>query len=556
MTMSLFDVFILRKKLKKLNLWETVQLTDDAVAVLKRHMERLNTLDKLKKGEQNHLVTTEGLKTKPYPDQLAVAAYLLAMEKGGNFSEMGVGKSFGNLIVYHCLRHMKKVKHALIVCKNGGKGVWKDQITQHTNYTYTCVGNGSKEIEADLMNYYANPTDFLIVHYDCLSSRRPPKAGKNAPAVPSVAAQLLVNGHFDMIILDEAHKVKHTTTSRTQALLDITQTVGARYIIPTTGTPVAESPEDAYVILKLIKPQVLPSKSAFMKHFCIQRPLKVRNRQIWRTVGYQNLEDLQEIIEWVSFRKRQDEVIGMPEKVFHTTHAQMTAEQSRVYNAIEADVYDQIAAIPDNLMNLDIIAVKLIRLRQALSHPYLLGEKGESGKFLECDELLEEILADRHAKVVLWTEWPATAELLAHRYMERYGTCLIHGGVEIPLRDSIIQQYNHEAKPQVMVCTAEAAGDSLNLQRARQAIYIDRPIRLTAYKQSIDRIQRRNAVGSSIITSIVIPNSIDDWMTRQLTTKSDISEALTLRNEEIRSIDKQHLLKYLKNRTMKSGMNK
>lgn len=547
-TLTVFDVLMLRKALVKLNLWGEVRFTDAAYKVLEQHLFNMSKLSQIKSGEFNNLWSNE-LKTTPYADQISGALFHLAMPRSGEFSSMGIGKSLIALMWMHRLKKDGAAKRVLVICKNGGKNVWRNEIAKHTGYSALIAGNGTECIEQDLANYFSTNPDVFVLHYNCLSSRRP-KGQEGAKPIPSAIVELLKTSNFDTVILDEAHKIKHTTASWTQGLFDIIYSINPKNILVMTGTPVAESPENAYTLLKLIKPSIVPSKTAFLNRFTIRRLVRRGRFKVMDIVGYQNLDDLRDLISWVSFRRTQEDVVGMPPTVFVDVPCEMSSEQAKLYNAIASKVYEEIAAIPANALNLEVVAVKLIRLRQCLTHPYILGEKSPSCKFEECDDILEEVLADNDAKILLWSDFQPVVELLHHRYNEQYGSDFIHGGVPVEYRNMIERRFNGDARPRVLCLSPGAAGDSLNLQRARTAVYVSRPVSLTDYQQSLNRICRRTAKGTSVIKTIIVPNTVDDWLTALLTKKENISQALTIGADKLERIDKQFLLNFLKQKVM------
>ena len=539
-TLTIFDVLMLRKALLKLGTWDQLRFTDKAYRVMEQHLIDLNSLSEIKAGKRNGILVDE-LKTVPYSDQKAGALFHLSMDRSGEFSSMGIGKTLIALMWIHELMKQGTVKRILVVCKNGGKNVWRAEIAKHTNYTCLIAGNGTDIVEHDLADFFSQKLDIFVLHYNCLSTRK---------GMKSSIHDLLLSTTFDAIILDEAHKIKHTTASWTKALFEVVERVNPRKMLVMTGTPVAESPENAYTLLKLIKPSILPSKTAFLNRFTIRRLVKRGKYRVMDIVGYQNLEDLRDLISWVSYRKTQEDAEGMPPTVFVDCPCEMGHDQAKLYNSIAEKTYNEIAAIPGNALNLEIVAVKLIRLRQCLTHPYILGEKAPSCKFEECDDIVEEVLADENAKILLWSDSQVGVELLCERYREQYGAEFIHGMVPIPLRDAIEGRFNTQVSPRLLALSPGAAGDSLNLQRARTSVYVSRPVSLTDYQQSLNRICRRNAKGTSIIKTIIVPNTVDEWLTALLEKKANISEALTLGEDKIERIDKQFLLDYLKKKVM------
>ena len=553
-TMTVFDFFVFRRKMKQLNLWGSIFMSQKAIKVAGNYIQERVRLEEIKQGSQNDALSIEGLKSTPYKDQKSGTCFHLSFDRSGNFSEMGVGKTFTSLTTINEWYNQKIVRNALVICKNNGKSTWAEEIQKHTNFTSVAVGNGTKTVVNQIGTYFeSNNINFLVIHYDCLSGRK--KRGQDEVELSEVH-KLLKGANFDAIILDEVHKIKNHDAARTIAVADIVNTVNPRKMLILTGTPVSERPEDAYILLQILKPEILPSRTRFMNYFCeieLRKYSKKSPKRVPKVIAYKNLEDLRNLIDWVSFRKRQEEVEGMPEKIFREEHAQLTKKQIDLYNAIREDTYKQVAAIPAKALNLQSLGVKLLRLRQLLTHPMILGENCGSGKFDACDDLLEEIMSNKDAKAIVWSTFIPSVELLTERYSERYGAEAIYGevagnikGTKTSVRDDIRLRFNNDKYPRVLICSPAAAGDSLNLQRARNSIYVDRPVVAIDWKQSLDRIQRREAKGTSVITTITVPNTVDDWVTDLLGTKQNREDALLLDEDRIkRAGNKESILKIL-----------
>jgi SNF2 family DNA or RNA helicase len=249
---------------------------------------------------------------------------------------------------------------------------------------------------------------------------------------------------------------------------------------------------------------------------------------------------------------------GFPPKVFVVRDVFLEGKQLELYKKICGEVVsgiskDSFSGVENFLNNNN----RLIRLRQAMNHPMLLGEEGDSAKYKELDNILEELLSDPEQKVVIWTEFRAAVDLLFQRYDSEYGAVKIYGGVDNDELAKIAEKFENGDRPRVAIAIPAKAGTGVDfLARARTAIYVDRPYSLVLYKQSLDRIHRRvdtvNPKPIDIIRSkpatimfLDIVNSVDELVREKLANKWDVAEAVTTSNESLVEMGRGDLLKYL-----------
>lgn len=319
-----------------------------------------------------------------------------------------------------------------------------------------------------------------------------------------------------------------------------------------TGTPVSESPTNAYPILQILSPEKLPSRAKYDRHFATGEG------------GYSNLGDLKRLLESVSVRRLKADIRGMPDKIEVVRHCDPTDAQATHYAEVMKGIMAEIEGDPDWAKTLDIACVKLLRCRQVLNHPSILDLGGESGKYLELDSILEEVLSDSEAKVIVWTEWNAAADLLATRY-RRYGVAIIDQRTN---QDDLaaLERTFDGSSTRIIVTTPAKGGTGIDfLARARTSIYIERTYSLVNHKQSMDRIVRR--VGddntddppavrrvkqikrsSATIMYLHVPGSVDDVIEYVLRRKLEMTEALLTSDERLVSDGRMHLLRMLRER--------
>lgn len=545
---SIFDFFILRDHLKPLTTPITLNLTSKALDVCKRFLLQLQECDEIKAGKWNDRIKST-LKNQPYEDQKSAAAFLLARKRAGNFSSVGIGKTITSLTAFNILKNEHKIVNGLVFVFNENKDTWRDELELHTNYKFTIVGNGSAKVLEDIENFNE---DLLVVHYDCLLNEDIRFA--------------LIQKNFDFWIVDEAHTLRNAdkkkknkethqfenVSQRAGYVYELQEAMNPTYVFPMTGTPVAERPLDSYGILKLLKPNLIPSRAKFEEHFCnfikIKPHAKARFKIniLNKKNPYKNLDQLKKYFDMISYRQTHSEVRGFPETIYAPRYLEMGEEQRKLYERIKAETFKEIAKVPEKALNLNHVFVKTLRLRQMLSHPSILGEnKVGSIKFDALELLLEEILSESESKVIIFSPHRDTLELIFQKYKDNYG-CGIFAGIspELPSEERSEHVYNFLNNPFNRVLAANSKiGAGSNWQISRTIIYFDLSIRLE-FIQACGRIQRRVATGPSIIIPFIVKNSIDELIYKQIKDKQGYVDQIIISDEPI--INKDEILEALK----------
>lgn len=568
-TVNLFDFAILKEKMDKLGLKDGRTLSTEAQNILKNFHSEQDRKEKVKKGTVE--LSPDYFKTKPYVDQLNGIQFLIDLPRAGIFDEMGVGKTLQILYSIQLLYDKGQVERVLVFCPNSVKFGWWKEIAKHTeNFTSTIIPNGTALCMKCLQDYKTNPTNFLIVHYDCLpvpkKRKIKNKRGREYNTTYYPILEELLKLKFDQIVLDEGHLLKNEEAKRSQAVQKLLEeiktykpSVSSRpRVVVATGTPVAESPMDGYSMLRMIAPELLPTKVRFEKHFLIKERMQGHKRSWVEVTGYKNLRELKNLIESISIRRLKSDILGMPEKVFQTRDVLLSGEQAKLYEEIRKGVYDAIIKDPSKKLSIQFAMEKTIRLRQALNHPSLVDKKGDSAKYKELDLLLEEILANPKAKVVVWTEFVKAVDLLHSRYHQKYGAIKLYGGTSQKEVAELSSNFDY-CPERIVIAIPKKAGTGIDfLSRARTAIYIEKPYSMIEYRQSVDRIHRRVSDTSeneidiikrspASIVFLEAEKSVDKLVSKILGHKESISDAITIEDNKLVELSKSHLLEYLEN---------
>ena len=574
-TISYDDFMTYKKKLDSLGLVEGRTMTEAAYKYLADMAAQSQRNEGIKKGIHNDYIKGllgGKLKTVPYEDQITGISYLYSNWRAGLFDSMGIGKSLQGLATVVALQG--DVRKTLVICPKSVMMGFSREVKKHTHLKCLSIPSGKQKALTFLQQNKDTDWDVLLVHPENLiQSAKKGKKSKSGAFVYGPLTKLIKTLLFDMIIVDEWHQYKNLEAKRTKCVLSILNEARNRFgqlcrVILMTGTPISESPLNAYVTLKVLGSDFLPHITRFENYFTLKKDIDVPDRRknrkkgskirIQKVVGYKNLSELKDRIERCSIRRTKDDLGGFPDKILVTRDVALVGKQKDLYKTVCGEV---VARLPRssviNLAEFFSGNADAIRLRQLMNHPAFLGEDCASAKYDEIDVILDELFADSEQKIVIWTEYRKAVDLIYDRWNSQYGVVKIYGGVEID--DKLAREFEYGEKPRIAACIPAKAGTGVDfLARARTAVYIDRPYSYTLYQQSLDRIHRRvktegelsslDRIRSQPATLIFldVPNSIDEAVREKLGDKQDLADALMTSDSKLITMGRTDLLKYLR----------
>lgn len=557
------DLVHLRSKMDKMGLNSGRSATDEAIAWFKNQEAEDANIDHIKAGLQNDQLNgiQKLLKTNPYADQLSGIRFLTTRPRAVLADEMGIGKTLQLLSAYAWLKETEGVGPFLVICPNAVKQGWVKEVAKHTNLTVKALGNGSTQLALDFAEYRKNRTDVLVIHFDGMVTVTS-KNNKRKKAWSELVEDML-KLPWGGIIIDEAHQAKNLEVKRAKASLYFCQNAkpmkrGQQVRVwLATGTPISESPMDAWAVFSFLEPTIVPKVfNRFESYFTVKAKRNYGNFRFTETVGYRNLGELKQLLHRLMIRRLKSEIKGMPEKVGVVRYVQMTGKQRQLYQDIKKGVYDSVIQEPENKLSIAFAMTKCIRLRQALNHPSIVDKEGGSAKYEELDLILEEVLADPMAKILIWTEYRAAVDMLFERYNEKYGAIKLVGGVTQAEMAELSKNWD-TMKQRVAIAIPMFGGTGVDfLQRCRTAVYVEAPYSTIMFRQSADRIHRRigeikteiDKIKSSPCTLIFlqVEDSIDELVYKALGQKGDIVDALLTTDDTLIKLGREELLSYLK----------
>ena len=431
-------------------------------------------------------------KTKPFQHQLEAFEYGLQYDRWFLGDEMGLGKTKQSIDIAVAKKLQYGYKHCLIICGvNGLKWNWMNEIKVHSNETGYILGQRGNKIGSnkdkldDVLNLTDNDNYFIITNVESLRSED----------ITGALATMCKNGEIGMIITDEIHKMKNPTSQQGKAFLKLK----TKTMIAMTGTPLMNNPLDLYIILKWLGYEEA-SFYSFKNHYCV-----MGGYGGYEIVGYKNIPQLRQKLEEIMLRRRQKDVLDLPEKTYVDQYVEMTPKQEQIYREISAEIksnIDMIATAPNPL-------AELIRMRQATGYTGILSSTiQESAKLDRMEELVEEAVSTGK-KVVIFSNWTQMTEQVVNR-LHSYNPLVITGETKDAQRQLFVDKFQNDDKCKVIIGTIGAMGTGLTLTAGTVEIFLDEHWNDALKKQAEDRCHRIGQKQNITIYTIMCKNTIDE----------------------------------------------
>ena len=476
-------------------------LIDDKIHVAVKDIETKESIlkDKLVKKKLDFDVCKLEYKNKPFPHQLTGIERMLQSDNMILGDDMGLGKTYISINASVIRKQLGLVNKVLVLCGiNSVKYNWQEEISVHSNEKGTVFDGKNIKHRLELLENWINNVDtnfFGIINVESLQKTE----------IVAVLQKAIKQNVISMIIIDEAHKIKNPTSIRGKAL----QKLNPKYKVALTGTPIMNRPDEAYNILKWIGAET-GTYTNFKNFYCTFGGFC--NREI---VGYKNLKHLNDTLNMCMLRRKKEDVLDLPEKVYKTEYVELSAKGMKFYMDVRQELVKKI----DELVLDSNPLSKLLRLRQITGG--LLGE--DTSKLDRLLEIVEDHKLNKR-KMIIFTQWKAEADVITRAIKDKvYKRVLqIDGSVSAEQRQHVVNVFQNSDEFEIVVGTIGACGTGLTLNKAETVVFMDKAWTPADNRQAEDRAYRIGTKHTVNIVSLVVKNTIDEYIENILNEKQDL----------------------------------
>jgi SWI/SNF-related matrix-associated actin-dependent regulator 1 of chromatin subfamily A len=440
----------------------------------------------------------------PYEHQKDGVKFLLSNDGCLLADDMGLGKTYQSIIA----ALEAGAERVLIVCPSSVKINWEREIHYFQCYDTNIID--SKRWEQ---------ARFTIINYDILKNFHV-IPGKDMPEEDICwDNQHLVQGQFDLVIIDEAHKLKDPKSIRGSIMKDLCVTHNIPKVWLLSGTPVANRPIDYYNLLKLIKAPIADNYKFYVQRYCDGKLITTKhknkrgnNKKVWLTNGASNLEELAIKTRNVYMRRLKTEIGDMPDKTIVPTYHKFNKRQWKEYEGLwDEYLEDRIRNKKKGTPERDLVELGLLR------------------KFVAMEAIPETILMaeniiEQGKKVIIFTNFTDELMELQKYFKDR---CVIHfGEMGEKEKQRSVDRFQESDKVEVFIGNIISAGVGITLTEATEVIFNSFDWVPGNNEQAEDRAYRLGQVNNVTVYYQLFESTISIGMWNTLQRKQDIIDTI------------------------------
>ncbi len=460
-------------------------------------------------------------KTNPFDHQIVGWNFGITRNIMLLADDQGLGKTKQVIDIAEHRANKGEVKRVLIVAKATLKYNWAQEIGIHGNRDAVVVdGKNPAEKLERFRQAIESGTFYIIINYEQMrvvkAVQKALKEGKRVTDSDILGLEI-GQTDWDMVVLDESHKVKNRKSRMGEAIHDL----DAPFKYALTGTPIINRPEECFNLLKWFGMERRGYWS-FVKEYCV-----LGGFSGWEIEEYKEgaVKKISDNLRSVMLRRLKKDALDIPEKMRRTVWVDMEPAQRRVYNTILKELKTELLDKDGNPVGGTMIALtKILRLKQAAGSLELLGGKPVSAKIATTRELVEEMV-EAGQKVLVFTQFLGMYKALK-RELAEYGVVGIDGSMKPEDRMEAVNRFQNDAGTQVFVGMAPACREGLTLTAAQNVIFVDLEWAPAYVAQAEDRAHRIGQKNQVLITKVLCKNSIDEAIEKLLAEKQSVFDAV------------------------------
>jgi len=414
-------------------------------------------------------------KFKPFAHQKQTSEFLTLNRRAFCFNEQGTGKTASVIWACDYLMKLGILRRVLVICPLSiMKSAWQADLFKFAIHRTCDVAYGEAKRRTKLIN---NGAEFVIINYDGVE----------------IVKDAIINGGFDLIVVDEANAYKNAQTARWKTLRDINKTVKGMWML--TGTPAAQSPEDAFGLAKLVNPTNTP------KFFGQFRDSVMYKISTFKWTPKPQAEAIVHKVLQPAIRFEKSQCLDLPSVTYVERDAPLTPQQIKYYIMLKKQM--TMSAGGEQITSVN-AAVNLNKLLQ-ISGGAVYSDTGEVVEFDVSNRLnvIQEVINEASHKVLIFVPFTHTIQLLKN-FLTKKGIPaeVINGQVSVNKRHSIIQRFQEEDDIQVLIIQPQAASHGLTLTAANVIIWYSPVSSVETYLQANARIDRPGQVNPMTVVHI------------------------------------------------------
>lgn len=439
----------------------------------------------------------------PLPHQLEVAKQVVENMNGKAIlaDEVGLGKTIeaGLILKEYMIRGL--VKKVLILVPASLVTQWAIEL--NSKFFIPAI--------AQRKSYVWEQCDVVVSSIDT-AKRNPHK-------------DIIYNQDYDLVIIDEAHKLKNNKTKN----YEFVQNLKKKFCLLLTATPIQNRISEIFNLVSLLKPGHLGNEADFYQKY--QKDSR----------SLDDDEFLKELVNKVMIRNRRaDTGIEWTKRNVETLPIEFSKEERELYEAVtnlrgngnwmSSSQFSVMTLQREACSSREAVFFTLRNMLQKKEEPtkefqekiQALITKVEAVQKNAKAEKALELIQQINDKVIIFTEYRAT-QLYLQWFLKQHGITSVpfRGGFKRGKKDWMRELFQKNA--QVLIAT-EAGGEGINLQFCNHIINFDLPWNPMRLEQRIGRVHRLGQEKDVNIYNFAIKETVEEHVLKLLYEKIHLFE--------------------------------
>lgn len=460
------------------------------------------------------------------PHQVDAVAKLLPAKVGALFAEMGTGKS--RIAIELARLRQAKIDRVIWCCPVSAKETIRREILKHAD---------------------AEPGD-IHVFGDKTDERTIPLARWYIVGTESISASARVvctlrhvTTERTFFVVDESHQIKGYRSRRTERLTLIARM--ARYRLILTGTPISQGVVDLFAQMRFLSPRILGYRSF---HTFARNHLVYSERYRGKIDREVNTEYLAAKIKPYVYQITKDECLDLPPKLHSSRYCDLTPIQAEAYAAAKERILLDEYLLADDWQR-QIAVYHLFTVLQTIACGFETQPDGSIHSYPHhrLDLLREAIARIPDEPVVIWSKYRHALAEIREALIADHGAeavTIYHGGLRETERQRNLDHWRQCGR--FLIATQSSGGQSIDLTRARFAIYYANAFKYSERQQSEDRFHRIGQTRAVTYLDLWSDCGIDDRIQSALARKSNAVAEFRDEVDKVRKTNKERLVELVK----------
>ena len=431
----------------------------------------------------------------PFKHQLATAEFFTIHRRCVCLNDMGLGKTVSAMYAAEYLMQRGLIKRVLVLAPLSTiERAWYDDFLKTIPHRTGAVIHGPKEKRDRLL---ASKTEWVITNHD---------------GIVTMGTELMQGG-FDLVILDEASMFRNARTHKYKALNLMVQRNPTLRLWLMTATPASKAPTDVWALARLVNPSRVPAYFESFRRTVMDKvsAFKWVPKQDGMKTAYEALTPA------IRFDKK--DCLDLPPVTYVTWQTSMSDKQRAAFETMRKHM---LLTPTDNGAPITAknAALRLLKLLQIACG----GVYDDDQNFVdlgveERTKTVMELLDTTNHKALVFVPFKALMERVTEILNANgYSAAMVNGDTSVGMRSKLFGEFQNTAEPRVLVCHPKVAAHGLTLTAADLTIWYAPIYSAEDYTQANNRTDRPGQTKNVTVANIS-GSALEDQLYKALNNK-------------------------------------